>query len=174
MDFLANCMCPANFGRKHPNSDKVPGKILEKQPELEHCPASRSERSNPVGSAQLRCVSTQSFGALLGLRLGTNPSMSDGGAGVTSMSHNCTRRLQTPPRPSTCQVHTHAMARFERCSLTVRRTPPFQLRGARRNVRSSCTSVSGSLFAGARCAPQATPMHALPWRWTAAWPVGVR
>ena len=53
--FQVNCMCPANFGQEQANSDKVTGKILEKQPKLGHCPASRRERKNP-GSNRCHAV----------------------------------------------------------------------------------------------------------------------
>ena len=32
--FVGDLMCPADFGKKHPNSDKVTCKILGKQPKF--------------------------------------------------------------------------------------------------------------------------------------------
>ena len=35
-NFLANCMCPENFGQEEAISDKVTSTILEKQPKFGH------------------------------------------------------------------------------------------------------------------------------------------
>lgn len=54
--FMGNFMCVANLGQKHPNSDKMIGRILEKQAKVGNCPASWNKKKIVALDPEGHCV----------------------------------------------------------------------------------------------------------------------
>ena len=94
--FLANCMCPGNFGQEQANSDNVTCKILEKQPQFGNGPVSWSERKNPV----LDMGITNFLG---NIQVSTNPNRQPSRAPTSVPRCLRPRQPRRPPLPPRCQ-----------------------------------------------------------------------